>query len=57
MSALVNKLLRQRDLQPYALGWGTRGLSLSHPLRKFAVAVANHSLFETFSLRSIFPLA
>jgi hypothetical protein len=50
MSALVNKLLRQRDLQPYALGWGTRGLSLSHPLRRFAVAVANHSLFETFSL-------
>ncbi len=43
----------QQDLQPYALGWGTYGLSLQNPLRRLAVKMAHHPLFETASLMTI----
>jgi hypothetical protein len=50
MCAKVKKILVQRDLQPYALGWGTHGLSLSNPIRSFSVSVVNSELFEAASL-------
>jgi hypothetical protein len=50
MCAKVKKILVQRDLQPYALGWGTHGLSLSNPIRNFSVSVVNSELFEAASL-------